>query len=202
MTRHAIIRWFEGLVDHDRPADGPPPQKLGAFFKWSLAGSFGVIGFGAVASASAGLVEVLMAYQLGVIVDAAVSAGDVTAGFWADHAAMILAWFAVLFLLRPGMFMASAAFQSVAVAPNIFKLVLARLHRYTLGQAVTFFDNDFAGRIAQKQMQTTRALVDVVTETMNAVSLAIASVLATAAIIGVINPMMASPGTMNRMRPG
>jgi ATP-binding cassette subfamily B protein len=179
------------LVDHERPANGPPPQTLGAFFKWCLAGYFGVIGFGAVASAGAGLVEVLMAFQLGVIVDAAVSAGGITASFWGDHAWMIIAWLGVLFLLRPAMFFTSGAYQSVAVAPNVFKLVLARLHRYTLGQAVTFFDNDFAGRISQKQMQTTRALVDVVTETMNAVSLAVASVLATAAIIGAISPLMA-----------
>jgi ATP-binding cassette, subfamily B, bacterial len=55
-------------------------------------------------------------------------------------------------------------------------LVLSRLHRWTLGQAVTFFDNDFAGRIAQKQMQTARAVTDVATETINTVAFALASV--------------------------
>jgi ABC-type multidrug transport system fused ATPase/permease subunit len=56
-------------------------------------------------------------------------------------------------------------------------LVLSRLHRWTLGQAVTFFDNDFAGRIAQKQMQAARAVTDVATEVINTVAFALASVI-------------------------
>ena len=40
-----------------------------------------------------------------------------------------------------------------------------------------FFDNDFAGRIAQKQMQTARALTDVVVEVINVVAFALASLL-------------------------
>ena len=44
-----------------------------------------------------------------------------------------------------------------------------------MGQAVTFFDNDFAGRIAQKQMQTARAVTDVATEFINTVCFALAS---------------------------
>jgi ATP-binding cassette subfamily B protein len=55
--------------------------------------------------------------------------------------------------------------------------VLSRLHRWTLGQPVTFFDNDFAGRIAQKQMQAARAMTDVATETINTVAFALASVI-------------------------
>jgi len=45
-----------------------------------------------------------------------------------------------------------------------------------MGQAVTFFDNDFAGRIAQKQMQTARAVTDVVSEMINTAAFALASV--------------------------
>ncbi|MEL6243540.1 MAG: ABC transporter ATP-binding protein, partial [Pseudomonadota bacterium] len=48
-------------------------------------------------------------------------------------------------------------------------------HRWTLGQSVTFFDDDFAGRIAQKQMQTARAVTDVVVEMINVVAFALAS---------------------------
>ena len=50
------------------------------------------------------------------------------------------------------------------IGPNILKLVLARLYRWTMGQSVTYFDNDFAGRVAQKQMQAARSLTEIVIE--------------------------------------
>ena len=65
----------------------------------------------------------------------------------------------------------------MVIGPNVLPLVLSRLHRWTLGQAVTFFDNDFAGRIAQKQMQAARAVTDVVTESINTGAFALASVI-------------------------
>ncbi|MCB2139644.1 MAG: ABC transporter ATP-binding protein, partial [Rhodobacteraceae bacterium] len=67
-----------------------------------------------------------------------------------------------------------------AVGPNLTPLVLSRLHRWTMGQAVTFFDNDFAGGIAQKQMQTARAVTDVATEFINTVCFALASLVGSA----------------------
>jgi ATP-binding cassette subfamily B protein len=42
---------------------------------------------------------------------------------------------------------------------------------------VTFFDNDFAGRISQKQMQAARAVTDTATEVINTVCFALASVI-------------------------
>jgi len=86
-------------------------------------------------------------------------------------------------VFRPALFGLSAAFQSVVIGPNLFTLVVGRLHRWTLGQAVTFFDNDFAGRIAQKQMQVARSLTEVIIETVNAVLFALATVVGTAILI-------------------
>ncbi|MFK7876920.1 MAG: ABC transporter ATP-binding protein, partial [Paracoccaceae bacterium] len=57
-----------------------------------------------------------------------------------------------------------------------------------LGQSITFFDNDFAGRLAQKQMQTARAVTDVVTEMINVVAFALASLLGTMLVLIGINP--------------
>ncbi|MEL6701257.1 MAG: ABC transporter ATP-binding protein, partial [Pseudomonadota bacterium] len=54
--------------------------------------------------------------------------------------------------------------------------ITARLHRWTLTQPVEFFDNDFAGRIASKQGQTTSALTNVIVEIINVVCFALASV--------------------------
>jgi ATP-binding cassette subfamily B protein len=70
-------------------------------------------------------------------------------------------------------------------------LVLSRLHRWTLGQAVTFFDNDFAGRIAQKQMQAARAVTDVATEVINTVAFALASVIGSVVFLVMVDARIA-----------
>jgi ATP-binding cassette subfamily B protein len=77
--------------------------------------------------------------------------------------------------------------QSLALAPSLSHLILGRLNRHVLGYPVSFFDDDFAGRIAQKEMQTTRALVDVVIETIHAIAFALASVMATAVVLATIS---------------
>ncbi|MEL7082686.1 MAG: ABC transporter ATP-binding protein, partial [Pseudomonadota bacterium] len=97
-------------------------------------------------------------------------------GFFSVSNVGLIAGALALFLIaRPVLFGLSSATNSIIVQPNVNPLVLSRLHRWTLGQSVGFFDDDFAGRIAQKQMQTARAVTDVVVEMINVVAFALAS---------------------------
>ncbi len=163
-------------IDAFRPTDQPPPRTLGAFFKWSLSGSWGQLSLAAVLSSLAGVTEVVSALVLGWVIDAAV--GGNPASFFTDHGPLIFWSMAFYLILRPLSYAASSATIQITLGPNLLPLVLSRLHRWTLGQALTFFDNDFAGRIAQKQMQAARAVTDVTTETINTVFFALASVIA------------------------
>ena len=115
---------------------------------------------------------------LGQVVDVAASAAPLSESLGVLIGAVVL-----LMIVRPALFGLSASFQSVVIGPNLFTLVVGRLHRWTLGQAVTFFDNDFAGRIAQKQMQVARSVTETVIETVNAVLFALATVIGTAILI-------------------
>jgi ATP-binding cassette subfamily B protein len=90
-------------------------------------------------------------------------------------------------LLRPLFFGTSAAFNGIVLPPNLSPLIQSRLHRWSLGHSVTFFDNDFAGRIAQKQMQTATALVNVVTEVINAGAFAVATLIGSVAMLTAID---------------
>ena len=148
---------FERLIDAFRPADGPPPRTLLAFFRWALSGAWGGLGVAAFASALSGAAEVASATLLGGVVDAVAQSGGRTL---ADHTWLIAGFAGFFLILRPAIMGLSAASSNVIIGPNILPLVLSRLHRWTMGHAVTFFDNDFAGRIAQKQMQTARAVHD------------------------------------------
>ena len=74
---------------------------------------------------------------------------------------------------------------------NLNPLVQSRLHRWILGQNIGFFDDDFAGRIAQKEMQAARAVSDVVGETINVVFFALASLVCSVLLLTTINLWMA-----------
>ncbi|MFA5537597.1 MAG: ABC transporter ATP-binding protein [Gemmobacter sp.] len=177
------------MIDAFRPADGPPPQQLGAFCLWGLRGAWPALVLGTVLSVLAGTLEVLSALILGMVIDATVETA--AERFLAEHWPL-LALFAAFFLVaRPLVFAASSAANSVMIGPNLMPLVLSRLHRWTMGQAVTFFDNDFAGRIAQKQIQTARALTDVTVEVINVVAFAVASIVGSALFLLAIDTRVA-----------
>ncbi|MBI1217056.1 MAG: ATP-binding cassette domain-containing protein [Rhodobacteraceae bacterium] len=180
---------FATWIDAFRPAEGPPPRTLGAFFRWCFSGAWPALIWAAVISAVAGVLDVLAAMLLGTVIDAALKAGpsEVFAQDWP-----MLALFAGFYLvIRPVVFGLSTATTSLTLGPNLMPLVLSRLHRWTIGQAVTFFDNDFAGRIAQKQMQTARAATDVATEAINVVAFALSSLVGSAVFLLAIDGWIA-----------
>jgi ATP-binding cassette subfamily B protein len=132
-------------------------------------------------SALAGSMEVISAWLLGLVIDAAVASDP--GRVFADNWPLMLGFAGFYLLLRPFVFGLSSAASNLLINPNVMPLVLSRLHRWTMGQAVTFFDNDFAGRIAQKQMQTARAVTDVASEIINTATFALASIVGSVALL-------------------
>ncbi|MER5172114.1 ABC transporter ATP-binding protein [Thioclava sp. GXIMD2076] len=173
------------MINPFRHASSAPPTRLGRFLVWCLRGAWGVITLSAVLSAAAGAMEVVSAWLLGRVIDSLIST---TAGsLWSDHA-VILGGFVLFYLvIRPLVFGLSSAANHLLLQPNIFPQVLSRLHRHTMGQSVTFFDNDFAGRIAQKQMQTARAVTDVAQGSIETGMFALSSILGSAAMLAAID---------------
>ncbi len=173
-------------TDAFQRADGPPPTDLYSFLRWCLRGAWPVLGLATLFSAMAGAMEAGTAMILGWVIDAAVASGP--DGFFDGSNIGLIAAALVFFLIaRPVLFGLSAASNSILVGPYINPLVLSRLHRWTLGQSVTFFDDDFAGRIAQKQMQTARAVTDVVVEMINVVAFALASLVGSLILLTTID---------------
>ena len=165
---------FANMIDSFKPAEGPPPQVLGAFMRWCLSGAWPAMWLAAGFSAVAGALEAGTALILGMVIDATVTLGP--DGFFSVSNMWLVTGALAFFLIaRPILFGLSAASNSIIVQPSVNPLVLSRLHRWTLGQNVGFFDDDFAGRIAQKQMQCARAVTDVASEVINVVAFALAS---------------------------
>lgn len=175
-------------IDPDAPALGMPPIQLRAFMAWCLRGGWRVVWLGIAISVLAGLTEVVSMQLLGNVVDAV--ATTPSESFLSDHAGLVVICIFVLLVARPLLFGGLALTQSVMIGPNIGMQVMARMFRWTLGQSVTFFDNDFAGRLAQKKMQASNSLTEIVIETVNAVTFGLATVLGTAFLVGAVSPWM------------
>ncbi|MFD1796716.1 ABC transporter ATP-binding protein [Paracoccus aurantiacus] len=172
---------FARQIDAFRPADGPPPQTLLRFIGWALKGSGRGLTIATFASAASGAADVISATLLGAVVDAVASNDPST--IWGQSWPIITGFVLFFLVVRPLILGFSTASSNVIIGPNILPLVLSRLHRWTMGQSVSFFDNDFAGRLAQKQMQTARAVTDVAGEMVNVVAFALASIIGSAAFL-------------------
>ena len=173
--------WINSLT----PATGAPPQSLYRFVHWCMKGSYFAISVAAFATIISGFVEMLTASMLGLLIDVVIDAGPsrvFTEEIWFLVGAVLF----ILFL-RPMAFLLSAYTQTVVIGPNLRKLVMIRLHRWTLGHATTFFENDFAGRIAQKEVTTARALTDFVIEFLHTALFAVASISAAFIIVAFID---------------
>ncbi|MGE4610347.1 MAG: ABC transporter ATP-binding protein [Paracoccaceae bacterium] len=175
------MKYFENLFDPFADADGPPPTTLIAFGKWLFAGAGkAVVMMGAV-SILIGLAEVAAAWVVGLIIDRINTHGREI--FLDGFTWQLFGIVGFMLILRPAIILFQAGLNSLSFGPGLSVLGLFRVHKYTLGQSLDFFEDDFAGRINQKQMQTTAALGELLMELLNAVSFAGAMILGGAAVM-------------------
>ena len=172
-------------INHKEKAKGRPPSSVLSFFYWALRGSFPVLILSGLVSIITGLIEVSAVVLLGLLIDAALASS--VDNPISNQVLLLALGLSFFLIIRPLVFGAFSYTQTVIVSPNIFNLILSRLHRWTLGQSVSFFENDFAGRIAQKEMQTARAATDVVIEIIHTILLALASVVGAALMLTTVN---------------
>lgn len=174
--------WFADLINPFPPDRTAPPQRFWPFLRWALRGSDKAIWLLLVVSLLTGLAEAVGALLTGWAVDA--TAGGDPASFLAEHWLPFVAIIAFFLVIRPILMIVSSGLTSITLTPGLFPLAIWRLHRHTLGQSLRFFEDDFAGRISQKQTQTSTALVEAVTEFVNSITFGAAAVLGAIAVLG------------------
>ena len=167
-----MIRRLARLIDPFAEAGGPPPGRPWPFMRWALAGAWPAIGIAVLVTGLTGLSELVTARFTGWVIDAASGAGQ--GDFWGSFWPIILFGLGFFLLVRPVLFVFDAGVSGVMLGPNLYPLVLARLNRHVLGHSMRFFENDFAGRLSQKALQTARALTDLVLEVTDVVVFSLA----------------------------
>ncbi|MEM6440441.1 MAG: ABC transporter ATP-binding protein [Pseudomonadota bacterium] len=175
---------IDGLIDPDAPAQGPPPARFLPFIGWAVRGAWGVFGLAVLAQVALAASEVAGAWLIAWAVDLAAEAGprlttpEARGAFLAQHGWALAAAGLFVLLARPICMAVSSGLMSLSLQPSMFQLTLFRLHRHTLGQGLKYFEDDFAGRISQKQLQTGNAVTELLSEAVHAVSFAFATLIA------------------------
>ncbi len=161
------LRRLEKLVDPFHPLpDCQPPAGVWRFYTYYLREVRGIFVFLLVVGLLGSLIEVALFDFLGRLVDLAHSTPS--ADFFARHRNELL-WMAFVALIaRPIIFGLHDALVHQVINPNLSNLIRWQNHRYVLKQSLAFFQNDFAGRIAQRIMQTGFSLRDSAVQTVEA----------------------------------
>ena len=152
-----MFRWFEHLLD-PFPATEPdePPRSLFAFCLHYTRGAWPALIMAAVLMAAIALIEVWLFSFLGNIVDWLTEQDRET--FLANEASTLTLMGVVVLGLLPLLVLFNALFSHQTLMGNYPMRIRWLVHRYLLRQSMGFYQDEFAGRIATKMMQTALAV--------------------------------------------
>jgi len=187
-----MFRFFESRVDPfvDHPQNDTPPQRLLPFMLQYVGPFRRLFVIAALLSVVVAGVELGLIWAMGWIVD--ILSGD-PAQVWADHGAALI-WLALaILLLRPVVQALDVLVLNNAILPNFGTLVRWRAHRHVLRQSVGWFEDDFAGRIANRIMQTPSSAGEAVFQIFDALSYAVAYAIGALLLLGRADPWLMLP---------
>ncbi len=164
----SMFRWFERLVDPTaQPSDATPPPGLAAFY-WHHARQVRHL---VVALFIVGSMVAFLDTTIPVFIGRLVSLASTHApdALFRDAWPQLAGMAAVLLLARPLAIACQQLLTNQAINPGFTNLVRWQNHWHVVRQSWTFFQNDFAGRIANRVMQTGPSLRESVVVGTNAV---------------------------------
>ena len=193
MTNTHMFRRFEDMVDPFVEYDevDAPPRRLWPFMLDYSRPFFRIFAIATVLSIVVAAIEIGLLWYLGRIVDLLSSTGP--AAFWQAHGAELIAVAVFILLIRPLIQALDVLFLNNALMPNYGTLFRWRAHRHVLRQSVGWFENDFAGRIANRIMQTPPAAGEAVFHVFDAVTYALAYIVGAAILLTNADPRLLLP---------
>ncbi|HET6554862.1 MAG TPA: ABC transporter ATP-binding protein [Dyella sp.] len=163
-----MFRWFESLIDaFKEPVDGMPPQSVWRFYVFYLRQVWPVFVAALVVGFGVAIVEVSLFGFIGSVVDMA--NGTPAADFFRLHGRELLWMGFVVLIARPVLLSLHDLLVNQAIVPNLTNRIRWQNHRYVIRQSLGFFQNDYAGRIANRIMQTAGSLRESAVQIVDAI---------------------------------
>ena len=187
-----MFRFFENLVDPYVPYEekDQPPTKLWPFLRDYAQPFKRIFAWTAFLSVVVASIEIGLISYMGRVVDLLTGP---PAQVWRNHGTeLILVGLFILFL-RPLVQALDVLLLNNSILPNFGTLIRWRSHKHVLRQSVGWFENDFAGRIANRIMQTPPAAGEVVFQVFDAISFSLAYLLGAAVLLAAADPRLLLP---------
>ncbi|MGB8815389.1 MAG: ABC transporter ATP-binding protein [Paracoccaceae bacterium] len=178
-----MFRFFENLVDPYGPytPTDTPPRRMWPFLREYIVPFRGVFVVTGLLSVSVAIVDVALIWYVGRIVDV-LAVGNPQA-VWRDYGTEIILVALGILIIRPILAGADVALLHNTILPNFGTMIRWRAHNHVLRQPVGWFESDFAGRIANRIMQTPPAAGDAVFQTFDAVAFASVTLVGSALVL-------------------
>ncbi|MDA9020361.1 ABC transporter transmembrane domain-containing protein, partial [Flavimaricola sp.] len=179
-----MLRFFENLVDPylSYAEQDNPPTRLWPFLKEYLVPFRGVLALAIIFKTIVAFGDVAIVWYMGRLIDY-LSLGT-PAEVWALKKTEVLIVAAVIVVVRPILAGIDVALLHNTILPNFGTMMRWRAHRHVLRQPVGWFENDFAGRIANRIMQTPPAAGEAVFQVLDAVTFALTTVIGAMILLG------------------
>ena len=187
-----MFKFFENLVDPycDYTENDTPPTRLWPFLRSYMEPFRKVFACATAMSVAVAFIELWLIYYMGRVVDRLSGDPDTV---WQDYGLELLVVALFILFLRPLVQLVDVMLINNAILPNFGTLIRWRAHRHVLRQSVGWFEDDFAGRIANRIMQTPPAAGEAVFQVFDAMTYSIAYVLGAAILLSNSDPRLAVP---------
>ncbi|KIC18247.1 MULTISPECIES: ABC transporter ATP-binding protein [unclassified Leisingera] len=187
-----MFRYFENLIDPycAYPEVNTPPTRLWPFLRDYSKPFKTIFVLTALMSVVVAGIEVGLIYYMGRIVDLM---SGTPAEVWEEHGTELILVALFILLLRPLIQLLDVALLNNAILPNFGTLIRWRAHKHVLRQSVGWFENDFAGRIANRIMQTPPAAGEVIFQVFDAITFSLAYLVGAAVLLWVADIRLMLP---------
>ena len=187
-----MFRFFEDLIDPycDYSEIDVPPTQLWPFLRDYAQPFKRVFVLTAMMSVVVAAIEIGLIYYMGRVVDLLSKTPEQV---WQKHGTELILVGLFILLLRPILQLADVLLLNNAILPNFGTLIRWRAHKHVLRQSVSWFENDFAGRIANRILQTPPAAGEVVFQVFDAITFSLAYLVGAAIMLMVADARLMLP---------
>lgn len=142
-----------------------PPKSFVAFCRHYSTGMWPVLISVSLLSAIIAILEVSLFGYMGQLVDWFSTRDPAT--FIEEEKSSLIWMGAVVLIILPGLVILESMFTHQSLLGNFPMRIRWQAHRYLLGQSISFYQDEFAGRVATKVMQTALSVRETVMKIMN-----------------------------------
>jgi ATP-binding cassette, subfamily B, multidrug efflux pump len=161
-----MLSFFEKIIK-PFPSEEPtqPPKGIYAFCRHYSHGMEIPLLLMAVLTATLAILEVSLFGFMGELVDWLATKDRAT--FWQEESETLITMAAIVLIALPTLVFVQAAVVHQTLLGNYPMVIRWLAHRYLLKQSLGFYQDEFAGRIATKVMQTSLAVREAVMKLLN-----------------------------------